>query len=350
MSSVLTDSFSSLFVERREPGDHTCLGVDVFFDAHKETFPINIDVEARSVAILLCTHNGERFLRQQLDSIASQTHANWRLFVSDDGSTDQTLNILREFSLLYPGQVDLRMGPKTGQAISNFLSLACNIEIDADFFAFCDQDDIWLPQKLERALTVLQSSTGTIPSVYGGRTIIIDEDGKHIGFSPLFQRSPSFQNALVQNIAGGNTMVFNRSARDALALAAGPEPVMHDWWVYQLITGVGGQFFYDPQPFLEYRQHGKNLIGSNRNTSARFARLRHLFGGRFQEWRQKNAQALHHARHLLTPDASRTILELSSLENVDFKKRIFKLWRSGVYRQSAVDMFALYFATMFRRT
>ena len=110
-----------------------------------------------SVAILLCTFNGARFLPAQLSSLARQRFSNWRLFVSDDGSTDETLSLISKYQREETGvSVAVRDGPRRG-LVRNFLGLACDLSISADYFAFSDQDDIWEPDKLSRAIEWLQS-------------------------------------------------------------------------------------------------------------------------------------------------------------------------------------------------
>jgi glycosyltransferase involved in cell wall biosynthesis len=102
------------------------------------------------VAILLGTYNGEKFLAEQLDSLENQTHKNWIIIASDDGSTDRTLEILQQYQAKWPvGKLTVLNGPKKGFC-QNFLSLACNNIIRADYYAFCDQDDVWFDGKIER--------------------------------------------------------------------------------------------------------------------------------------------------------------------------------------------------------
>ena len=115
------------------------------------------------VAILLCTKNGSRFLPEQLNSVASQTHTNWKIFASDDGSTDATLSTLLQFAELHAKRVLLRDGPRQGFT-KNFLSLAADPTINADYFAYCDQDDVWHDEKLTRAVTWLQRIPNRDPS------------------------------------------------------------------------------------------------------------------------------------------------------------------------------------------
>ena len=105
-----------------------------------------------SVAILLGTYNGEKFLEAQLDSLEAQSVTNWTLYVSDDGSTDATLDIIHRYQSKWgTDKIRYRLGPQKGFA-QNFLSLACDTSIKADYYAFCDQDDVWLPEKLSIAL------------------------------------------------------------------------------------------------------------------------------------------------------------------------------------------------------
>src|SRR6266480_5199085 len=162
-----------------------------------------------AVAILLATKDGAEYLEAQLNSFSQQSITNWSLYVSDDGSWDSTLRIVETFKRHVRQPVAIRQGPKLGFC-ENFMSLARDRRIRADYYAFSDQDDIWMSNKLERAIDrVTKVSAGT-PALYCSRTELIDKAAtKAIGMSPLFVREPSFRNALVQNIGGGNTMVFN---------------------------------------------------------------------------------------------------------------------------------------------
>lgn len=160
-----------------------------------------------SVAILLATLNGEKFLAEQLDSLQAQTITNWRLYVSDDGSSDGTKDIINRYQTLWgAGKIQYRDGPQKGYA-QNFLGLACDPEIKADYFAFCDQDDVWLPEKLNVAIAnITQASIFGQVYVYCGRATYTDQNSKPIGMSPLFVHPRTFRNALIQSIAGGNTL------------------------------------------------------------------------------------------------------------------------------------------------
>jgi len=247
-------------------------------------------------------------------------------------------------------RLTLLTGPSKGSSPANFLSLVCNPEIHADAYAYADQDDVWEANKLTRALAWLRTVPAHVPAVYCSRTRLMDEGGRDIGLSPLFNRHPpSFANALVQSIGGGNTMVFNNAARDLL-MEAGPVTVVgHDWWTYQVVTGCGGQVLYDPYPTVRYRQHEKQLVGSNVGTAARLARAALVFGGRFKSWSDINIQALERLRHRLTPENQRIFDLMRAARAGWLPKRLTALKKSGIHRQGFVDNVGLYLAVMLNR-
>jgi glycosyltransferase involved in cell wall biosynthesis len=302
------------------------------------------------VAVLMCTMQGQRFLAEQLNSIATQTHPTWEIWASDDGSDDHTHSILEHYQEHWGDErLSIHVGPAEGST-ANFLSLTCRADIDTEFFAYADQDDIWESDKLERAVAWLQTVPRHIPALYGSRTQLVDERNQYIGYSPLFRRSPSFENALVQNVAGGNTMVFNRAARDLLRRAGDQvQVVAHDWWAYMVITGCGGRVHYDPYPTVRYRQHGDNQVGANISWGARLVRLRLLLKGRFRKWTDENIRALQTIRPLLT-DESRSILdEFERSRNGRVHKRLGGLWESGVYRQTLLGNLGLIAASLLKK-
>lgn len=313
-------------------------------DSSVDTHPANQLVKSncfhrslsKRVAILMCTYNGQRFLADQLASIATQTHENWIIAVSDDGSTDQTLDILAAFSegLKTADSVRVFQGPKRGFA-ANFLTLTCNEAVQADFYAWSDQDDIWLDTKLETALDWLQTIPTDVPALYCGRTRGMNSHGKPMECSPLFSRPPAFANALVQSIAGGNTMVFNHAARELMRIAGDHlEIVAHDWWAYLLVTGAGGKVAYDAQPFVLYRQHEDNLIGANSGLKARFSRFRQMLKGRFSNWNEQNIHCLTSAHALLTNENRKKLECFRLARKGNLPRRLLGLLRAGVYRQT----------------
>jgi glycosyltransferase involved in cell wall biosynthesis len=302
------------------------------------------------VAVLLCTYNGEQFLREQLDSIGAQTLGGWKVWVSDDGSSDCTLEILSEYRQAWgPHRLEIVRGPGRGFA-ANFLSLVCRHEISGDYFAYADQDDVWATDKLERALEHLERIGPRSPSLYCSRTILVDETNVELGLSPLFTQKPDFKNALVQNVGGGNTMVFSSAARQML-MRAGPDlnVVAHDWWTYLVVTAVGGEVIYDAWPTLRYRQHGGNLIGSNRGWQAHLHRLKRLLHGQFGRWIDANAVGLGRLATFMSARNRAIFEEFEAARRGSLVERVSGLRRSGVYRQTLSGNVGLIVAAFFNK-
>jgi glycosyltransferase involved in cell wall biosynthesis len=296
----------------------------------------------RSVTILLCTLNGERFLAQQLASLERQTFKNWKLIASDDGSSDQTKSILQAFRRSFePGKVKIIDGPRRG-ASANFLFLACGKHPLSEYYAFCDQDDVWEADKIARAVGVLEQAGLDVPALYGSRTSLIDEDGKTTGLSPLFPKTPTFRSALVQSIAGGNTMVFNQKARELLAFGGADVNIpSHDWWLYQVTSACGGSVHYDAYPSVRYRQHSQNVIGSNIGLAARVRRLRMLRQGRFRYWSDLNVAALARIRPRMNAENQQIFDLFCKARHRPLLQRAAMFAQAGVYRQTLLGNLGL---------
>lgn len=302
------------------------------------------------IAILLATFNGERFLRDQLTSIESQTHHHWVVFASDDGSSDKTIPILLEYQKKWGAKkLEIIEGPGLG-FVENFMSLLTNSQIRAEFYAFSDQDDIWLPEKLSRALGVLNLVPKGVPSLYGGRTVLIDEQGKQLGQSPLFRKSPSFENALVQSIMGGNTMVMNATLRNQLTQVQYARPLpSHDWWCYIFVTAIGGYCFYDEQCFVMYRQHQQNLVGGNTGWANKIRRLRMVLKGQFRSWSETHAKSLEETRQLLPESSQEIFKQFQQLRYNSLAPRLRALKQGKFYRQNFAQNIVLFAAVVLRK-
>ncbi len=304
----------------------------------------------KKVAILLATYQGQKYLAEQLTSFTAQIHRNWELWVSDDGSSDETIKILEayrtEFTSRFP---NINIGPKQGFA-ANFLSLTCDSRISADYYAYSDQDDIWDEDKLDRAVKWLESVPENVPAMYCCRSRLVDENNNEIGYSALFSMQPSFSNALVQTIGGANTIVFNEAARNLVKKdGLNHQIVSHDWWIYLLVTGVGGHVFYDPIPRIRYRQHKHNLVGTNTSIKGKLKRIRMLWRGDFARNNQKNLHALLNIQALLTPENKRILNAFKVSRESSLINRLMMLKKNHVYRQTILGNIGLLFAAIFRK-
>lgn len=303
-----------------------------------------------AVAILLATYNGGVRLQEQLDSYARQLYLPALILVSDDNSSDNTRDIICSFAQAHPDiRVELRNGPCRGAA-QNFLSLLRHVPEGIDIVALSDQDDVWLPDKIQRGVRALQQG-GEGPILYCGRSWECDEDLTNRRLSRGARRPTGFRHALVQNVAGGNTMMLNHAALREVQQASSEarKVVVHDWWIYQLVTGIGGRVIFDNAPLLLYRQHGGNLIGANRGLMAKKKRLGMVFSGRFRRWNTINIQALRASTARLTPE-NREILEQFARErNHSLLRRLNMVRKVGLYRQGLHGNMSLYLAALMRR-
>jgi hypothetical protein len=206
-----------------------------------------------------------------------------------------------------------------------------------------------LPEKLARSLAGLTPHGQKGPALYCGRTILMDRQGRDYGFSPwLNQREFSFHNALLQNVGGGNTMVFNCPARALLQYPL--ELVSHDWWAYQMVVGCGGRLVYDPKPLLRYRQHVKNLVGHNRGWPNRWNRLKKVWTGDWRRIIDRQLEALRKAAGNLTPEHRRCLERLVVLRRrKDPFQRLRRFLKGGFYRQSRLEQAAACLAVFFNR-
>lgn len=217
-----------------------------------------------TVFVLLSTYNGEKYLKEQLDSLFCQKGCQVQLLIRDDGSTDATKEIIRQYQngLFRDRILLLEEGKNIGVIQSFFWLMHKAEELPYGYYALADQDDIWMPDKLLAALLALKSKeAGRGACLYTCALQPVDENGKELQAGIRYPKMrPAFGNALVENICTGCTCVMNR---DMLLLLSGKTPkftVMHDFWLY-LLASAFGKIIYDKTPHVLYRQHGNNSVG-----------------------------------------------------------------------------------------
>lgn len=304
-----------------------------------------------TVHILLATYNGARFLAEQLDSLARQSHTQWTLTVSDDGSTDDTLAIVARFAQRVTQQVTVLQGPRQGSSTKNFFNLIQQVPADNsdDLFAFCDQDDVWLDNKLERAVQWHGQHATEPVRLYCGRTQFVNEHLNPIGLSPGIKRPPSFGNALVQNIASGNTMIMSQAVILAQKKVKPEHSVWHDWTTYLIVTALGGLVKFDEISTLLYRQHERNVIGSNDGLAAKIQRVGPLIEGRFHVWSDINIAAVHGLHDDACDHARQTCKNFEKMRSApNALQRLSTFLRSPVRRQGLGSNGILALALIFK--
>ncbi len=297
------------------------------------------------ITIALCTYNGAAYLREQLQSFLNQTHKNWSLWISDDGSTDDTWKILQEFQARHGCANDIRLLHGPGQGVcQNFLSLLCHPDFPDSYVAFADQDDIWLKGKLRRALRVMRDDQQE-PVLYGAQSFHVSQDLRPLGRSRMPKQKPSFENAIVQNVMSGHSMVLSPGARRLLRSFGCPREVpFHDWWIYQVVSAAGGRVVLDTRPVLLYRQHDTNVLGASRGLAALVMRLKAIGTQTYKAWVAKNLDALWHCRCHLTHDAREKIRQYREAHVSRGTGRAALLRGLGIKRQAALGTAGLYLA------
>ena len=226
------------------------------------------------VAILLATYNGASWLRAQLDSLLRQTRDDWVLYWRDDGSGDGTIAILQEFGER-AGQgrcVQVSEPPGRLGATGNFLALLRSVVdtlAERDMVAFADQDDVWLPQKLDRGVAALRKAPTDEPILYCARQILVDARLQRLCVSDPLSRPTGFPAALTQNVATGCTVMLNRPGARLVAASRPSTGTLHDWWAYLVVTAAGGRLVQDEEPVVLYRQHKLNLVGAPASMTSR---------------------------------------------------------------------------------
>lgn len=287
------------------------------------------------VCVLLSTYNGERYLQEQIASVHAQEGVKVCLIVRDDGSTDSTVDMLNRFQnehqlKLIPGGVNL--GPA-----ASFLKLLESAPNECQFFAFCDQDDVWQKNKLARATSALAPFGDQVPAMYCSRLEIVDSHLRLLGLSRV-PRRVGFGNAMVENVAIGCTIVLNQRARSLIVSNLPAKCHMHDWWIY-LVISCFGKVIYDPTPAIRYRQHNENTVGTSVSLGAeflkRFSRFKNRSGGVFRSTQQAG-EFLKSFGERIQADKTELIKSFIRGKN-SFFTRLGLTMSSKIWRQRRVD-------------
>lgn len=284
------------------------------------------------IAILLATYNGEKYIKEQICSILSQMDKvleKCAIYVHDDGSTDVTCEIIKEYVVSYPGRVELLQGPPQGSSTKNFMFMLK--EVEADYYMFSDQDDVWLPDKIEHEYEEIKKLEGS-PALVFSDMKVVDEglniiDPSFYSYSNLNPYRTKLNELILENVVSGCCMMFNRKLRDlALRYSDLDKIKWHDWWISEIAAAVSGMgkvednlpessastnsgseiekttISYIPEPLMLYRQHGTNAVGATEDLSLNRVtkKLSMILGGEQSEQTRKFIrEAVDQAKQLL---------------------------------------------------
>ena len=302
------------------------------------------------ISILLSTYNGEKYLKEQLNSIWSQSFNDFKVFVRDDGSTDNTVTILKKYEKMYPNKIDILEDNRGNLRSSrSFMKLLENS--DNEYIMFADQDDVWNTDKIEKSYRKMQE----LESIYGrdmpllvhSNLTVVDEKldiiapsfWKYQNINPNKQKLSDF---LVDNNVTGCTMMINRALAEKVKTIA-MEAIMHDWWI-AMVASVFGKIAYINEPLMLYRQHGKN------DTGAKQYGLRYFIKKFFAK--PSLAKYIHQSKaflalygHELDEYHKSMLEEFSSFDGLSKFQKLrvlfkYKIWKSGFMRNIGLIFFA----------
>lgn len=244
------------------------------------------------VTILLATYNSEPFIREQLDSILNQTYKDWRIVVRDDLSSDNTLDIIKDYQRRYSGKFDLLDNEgKSLKAYRNFYEILSKVE--SDYYMFCDHDDVWLPPKIEISMQRMNEvEKPDVPVIVHTDMKVVDKDLNLINesfwqYSRMLPEHTKFKELVLCNSVNGCTMLFNHKARE-VALSHFEHATMHDMLVTRTVAACGGIISPIYTQTVLYRQHGNNVAGANKRNSQfymmKLKKLRRTLKKNYENW------------------------------------------------------------------
>ena len=286
----------------------------------------------KKVAVLISTYNGEKYIKEQLDSILNQTYKNIDIVIRDDGSKDLTIDIIKEYQKKNKN-IFLTEGSNIG-FIKSFFQLLENS--NADYYAFCDQDDIWIDNKIELAVMLLNSVDNTLPNLVFGNSDYYDENMNFIGKGEE-HRTFSFKNSLYECVSQGMTMTINQVAKQIIIDNIPEKCLFHDWWTYMICSGQGN-VMYNDSTVVKYRRFEKNATAEGQNILKVFLwRIKKLFAN--NGMKDIKTQQLEYKRLFYNnlSNENKEILDLFVQEKYNFFKAIKKAFYPKKIRRKIID-------------
>lgn len=217
------------------------------------------------VTILLAVYNGEKYLKEQIESLLNQTVEDVKIIIRDDGSTDNSIGIINDFCNKHPDKISSISGNPTGNAKRNFAELLAANE--DDYIMFCDQDDVWYPHKVEQTLNIMkkvEAGNKNLPVLIHTDLAVVDENLNVISDSFFDFQKISYvmplPQLLVQNNVTGCTVMINRALKEKCGVIPN-ECIMHDWWL-ALVATAFGKIDCLRDATMYYRQHSRNQVGA----------------------------------------------------------------------------------------
>ena len=289
------------------------------------------------VQVLLSTYNGEKFLEQQIRSILNQKDVEVRILIRDDGSSDNTINLIKKID---DKRIKIMEGENIG-ATESFFELI-RLSGDSDYYSFADQDDVWDSDKLITGIESIKDYN--IPAIYSSTTRLVDADLKYISV-PKLNPKTELTSALVKNYVAGCTAVFNKKLMMLLRQCQKPVAPFHDWWINIVSLSVGGVSIYDSIPHMSYRQHEGNVVGAAKSKVMVWINRAHKFRSNIYR-RDLMAKCVLENYASNISENNKKILSLVA----DGRRNPIKLIKSDIFHtDSKIDDFAFYICVLLKR-
>lgn len=301
----------------------------------------------KHICIIMAVYNGAAYLKEQIDSILQNTYQEFTLHIFDDNSSDHSWDIIEKYMQSYPQKIIGHHHTKNHGVIRNFLE-GCQI-MDADYYMFCDQDDVWCPDKIAHTLShieQIEQQQPNTPIVVFCDSRVVDQDLNEL--SPSFQRQSGYHtdtldlaHLLMENKLNGCATLFNHALKQMISTY--PKEIrMHDWWI-ALIGAAFGSVSYLDEPLLLYRQHGNNVVGNIDQSSYIKNRISHLGKQRQTLYQTCNQAAafLQIYGDQLEPEKKDLVSQFATIPQTNWLARRYRILRyhflkSGVIRNIGV--------------
>ena len=291
-------------------------------------------MEDKKVVVLMSTYNGEKYIEEQLDSIISQTYNNIEILIRDDGSKDSTVEIVQKY-INSNKNIVLIKGENIG-FINSFFELIKKADNNADYFAYCDQDDIWMEDKIKRAVSFMENSDSNKPVLYFSNSDYYDSD---MNFLKTAEKNKiySFRNSLVECVTQGMTMVINKQTKELIAKDRPQNCLYHDWWTYMICSGFG-EIIYDEKSLVKYRRHNKSVTVEGKSSLQLLIwRIKEFFIGKSLNKIKKQWIDYKTFYYEYLNEENKKLLNLFTIERYNFFVALKKVFYPKRFRRKLID-------------
>lgn len=283
----------------------------------------------KTVSVLMSTYNGEKYIEEQIESILNQKNVKIKLMVRDDGSTDNTINILKKYEK--KGLLTWYTGKNLKPARS-FLDLLKKCD-KADYYSFADQDDFWMEEKLSKAIKSLEANTSSDGKMYFSATNIVDKELNFI-YKNEVKDNIDFPSGIIKNQATGCTIVIDDNLRNIINKCEFDYIAMHDSWIYRIALVNGSFVYYDNNAYIKYRQHDNNVIGMTNNIFKLYKNRLKRFIHSTCETSNTSKELLRNSK-IIKPQHKETLFLLSEYK-INLKYKIKLLFSTKCYSKNII--------------